>query len=170
MTWKPTCLTRKQMEERRREAARLLRADKLSQAEIARQLGVSRTAVSTWAAQLKAGGLWRLRQRQSSGRPAKLTDEQKRQLRRVLKRGARAAGFPTERWTLRRVQEVIKHEFGISYHRCHLSRLLGQLDWSWQQPLPQAAERDEAVIRAWLEHDWPRIKKGAATWRRRRVF
>ncbi len=25
--------------------------------------------------------------------------------------------------------------------------------------MPRAAEREEAVIRAWLEHDWPRIKK-----------
>jgi biotin operon repressor len=46
MEWRPTCLTRDPMEERRLEAARLLRARKLSQAAIARQLGVSRMAVS----------------------------------------------------------------------------------------------------------------------------
>jgi transposase len=170
MEWKPTRLTREQMEERRLEAARLLRAGKQSQAEIARQLGVSRMAVSQWAAQLRAGGVRQLRRRRGGGRPAKLSAAQKRQLKHRLKRGAQAAGFPTERWTLARVQQVIERDFGVSYHRHHLSWLLDQLDWSVQQPLPRAAERDEAVIRAWLADDWPRIKKGAAAWRRRRVL
>ena len=40
MEWKPTRLTREQMEERRLAAARLLRRGKLSQAEIARQLAL----------------------------------------------------------------------------------------------------------------------------------
>jgi transposase len=170
MAWKPGYLTRDQLEERRREAARLLRTGRLSQAEIARQLGVSRTAVSQWAAQLKAGGLRQLRRRPGGGRPAKLSDDQKRQLRRTLKRGARQAGFATARWTLARVQQVIERDFDVRYHRNHLSRLLDGLGWSVQQPLPRAQEREEDVIRAWLAHDWPRIKKGAATWRRRRVL
>lgn len=170
MAWKPTRLTREQMELRRREAARLLRAGKLASAEIARQLGVSRSALSQWSAQLQVGGLRQLRRRRGGGRPSKLTAEQKRQLRRTLKRGAQAAGFLTERWTLARVQQVIERDFGVNYHRNHLSWLLAQLDWSLQQPLPRAAEREETVIRAWLAHDWPRIKKGAATWRRHRVL
>jgi transposase len=170
MAWNPTRLTRDQMEQRRREAARLLRAGKLRPAEIARQLGVSRSAVSQWAAQLKQGGLREWRRRRSAGRPPKLTAEQKRQLRRTLRRGAQKAGFQTERWTLARIQQVIERDFGVTYHRNHLSRLLDQLGWSRQQPLPRAVEREEAVIRAWLAHDWPRIKKGAATWRRHRVL
>lgn len=170
MAWKPTRLTREQMEQRRREAARLLRADKLRPAQIARQLGVSRSAVSQWSAQLKQGGLRQLRQRRGAGRPPKLTTEQKRQLCQTLRRGAPAAGFPTERWTLKRVQHVIQHDFGVTYHHNYLSWLLAQLGWSLQQPLPRAAEREETVIRAWLAHDWPRIKKGAATWRRHRVL
>ena len=170
MEWKPTRLTREQMEERRLEAARLLRTGKLTQAEIARQFSVSRMTVSRWASQLKTGGVRQLRRRRGGGRHAKLSATQKQQLKRTLKRGAQAAGFPTERWTLARVQQVIKREFGVSYHRNHLSWLLDQLDWSVQQPLPRAAERAEAVIRAWLTGDWPRIKKGAAAWRRRRVL
>jgi len=170
MAWRPNRLTREQMEERRREGARLLRAGHLSAAEIARHLDVSRQAVSQWSAQLDVGGLRQLRRRCSLGRPSKLTAEQKRQLRRTLKRGAQAAGCDTNRWTLARVQQVIKHDFGVSYRRTHVSWLLDQLGWSLQQPLPRAAERDEAVIRAWLDHDWPRIKKGATTWRRHRVF
>ena len=38
MTWRPKVLTRQQMEERRLEGARVLKAGRLSQAAIARQL------------------------------------------------------------------------------------------------------------------------------------
>ena len=168
MTWIPLHLTREQMEERRLKGAQLLKAGKLSQAEIARQLGVSRTAVTHWAQQLDTGQA--LQRRVAPGRPPKLTRVQQRTLKRLLKRGARAAGFPTERWTLWRIQHVIEHEFGVTYHEHSLSDVLAGLGWSLQQPLAQAQERDEEIIQAWLAHDWPRIKKGAATWRRHRVF
>ena len=168
MTWKPTHLTRQQMEERRLQGVQLLKAGKLSQAEIARQLGVSRTAVTRWAQQLAAGQS--LRRRVAPGRPPKLTGAQQQTLRRLLKRGARAAGFPTERWTLGRIQRLIEREFGVTYHVHSLSDVLDTLGWSLQQPLARAQERDEEVIQAWLEQDWPRIKKGATTWRRHRLF
>jgi transposase len=151
------------MEERRLTAARLLKANTLSQAEIARQLGVSRAAVTHWAQQLAAREP--LQRRVASGRPPKLTRSQQQSLKRLLKCGARA-----ERWTLKRVRQVIVREFGVTYHEHSLSDVLAKWDWSLQQPLARAQERDEEIIQAWLEHDWPRIKKGAATWRRHRVF
>ena len=112
MTWTPTHLTREQMEERRLTGARLLKANKLAQAEIAQQLGVSRAAVTRWAQQLAAGEP--LQRRVAPGRPPKLTRIQQQSLKRLLKRGARAAGFPTERWTLKRVRQVIVREFGVT--------------------------------------------------------
>jgi hypothetical protein len=48
MTWKPSSLTREQLEERRLEGGCLLKEGKLSQAEISRHLGVSRASVSDW--------------------------------------------------------------------------------------------------------------------------
>lgn len=170
MTWKPSYLTREQMEERRREGGRLLRAGKLTKAEIARQLGVSRATVSAWAKAIEAGGLKRLRQRKSSGRPSKLTAEIRKKLKRLLDRGALAAGFPTDRWTLVRVSELLKKEFDIDYHPNSLRRVLDQLGYSVQKPLPRAAERDEELVKAWLTKDWPRIKKEAAARRNHRIL
>jgi hypothetical protein len=94
MGWEPQHLTREQMEERRRTGA------KLSQAEIARQLGVSPASVSDWSKRLTDGGLRALRRRKAPGRPAGLTPAADKELRRLLRRGATAAGFPTDRWTL----------------------------------------------------------------------
>lgn len=170
MAFQPTHLTRAQLEERRRLGAEMLRQGKLSQAAIARRLGVSRSAVSQWAKHLAHGGLRQLRSRTSSGRPAKLSKVQKQALRRLLKRGARHAGFPTERWTSQRIQTLIEREFQVTYHPTYVARLLKQLGWSPQVPLPRAKERDETLIRVWLAQDWPRIKKSAAAGRRNRVF
>jgi transposase len=58
MVWQPARLTRAQLEERRLAAARLLRAGELAEAEIARQMGVSRAAVTQWKQRLDREGAW----------------------------------------------------------------------------------------------------------------
>jgi transposase len=150
------------MQERRREAARLIRQGNLSYGAIARQLQVSRMAVSLWAKQLESGGLRALRSRASTGRPPRLSQQQGKQLLRLLKRGAVASGFSDEHSTLARIQQVIWRRFKVSYHPCYLSRWLRARGWSVQQPIAQNAGRDEELIRVWLSRDWPRIKKSAA--------
>jgi len=121
------------MEERRLEGGRLLKAGKLSQAEIARQLGVSRATVSDWAQKVKAEGIRGLRKRTAKGGTSKLTKEQKQRLKQLLDGGALAQGFSTDRWTLQRVHELIKHEFKVSYHPNYLNRLLENLGFSPQK-------------------------------------
>ena len=158
------------MEERRLEGGRLLKAGKLSQAEIARQLGVSRATVSDWAKKVEAAGIRGLRKRTAKGGTSKLTKEQQQRLKRLLDRGALANGFSTDRWTLQRVQESIQHEFSVSYHPNYLNRLLDKLGFSPQKPLPTAAEQDRELVQAWLEHDLPRLKKVAADRRRTRIL
>jgi putative transposase len=170
MKWKPSYLTREQMEERRLEGGRLLKAGKLSQSEIARQVGVSRTSVSVWAKQVAEEGINRLRKRKAQGSASKLTQTQKQMLKRLLDRGAIACDFPTDRWTLERVRELIQREFGITYHPNYLNRLLRNLGFSRQKPLPRAVEQERELVKAWLERDLPRVKKVVAAQRRDRVL
>jgi putative transposase len=170
MTWKPSYLTREQMEERRLEGGRLLKAGKLSQAEIARQLGVSRATVSDWAKTVEAKGIRGLRKRKAAGSQSKLEPSQKQKLKYMLDRGALANGFPTDRWTLERVRQLIQKKFEISYHANYLNRLLRNLGYSPQKPLSQAVEQEKALVQAWLQRDWPRIKKVAAARRRSRIL
>ena len=151
------------MEERRLEGGRLLKEKRLAKAAITRELGVSRAAVSQWAQRMRSGGLKRLHRRPSTGRRSKLSRREERRLVRILKRGALVAGFETDRWTLKRIQQVIRHEFEVDYHPNYINRLMRRLNWSWQQPLPQAIERDEEAIATWRENDWPRLKKARRT-------
>ncbi len=162
MVWQPARLTRGQLEERRLAAARLLRAGRLPQAEIARRMGVSRAAVTQWKQRLERAGPRGLQRRRSGGRRSRLSERQWTRLLGLLQRGAVAAGFETERWTLRRIARVIERTFGVRYHFRSLGRALHARGWSPQRPRVQARERDAALIAAWLCRDWPRIKRGLA--------
>lgn len=157
------------MAERRAEGVRLLEAGEMTQAEIARHLGVTEAAVSKWKRQLFEEGPQALKERKATGRPPKLEEAARQALLKKLEEGAIAAGFPTEQWTQARVKKVIKREFGVVYHQNYISRLLDDLGWSVQKVDPRAMERDEKLIRAWLRRDWPRIKKSAAARRRDRL-
>lgn len=95
---------------------------------------------------------------------------QKGKLKRMLDRGALACGFSTDRWTLGRVRQLIQREFEVNYHPNYLNRLLRKLGFSPQKPLPQAVEQEKELVAAWLQRDWPRIKKVAAARRRDRIL
>ena len=168
MTWTPKKLTREQQAERRQERIRLLKKGQ-GQAEIARQLGVSPAAVCVWNRKLKKYGKESLAMQKATGRPPSLTKADKAELERILKAGAVVAGFESERWTQKRVRQVIEQKFGVQYHRNYISRLLHDMGWSVQKPETRAIERDEELIRAWLSKDWARIKKSAAARRRDRI-
>ncbi|MPR13772.1 winged helix-turn-helix domain-containing protein [Microvirga tunisiensis] len=160
--WRPAHLTLEQMEERRLAAATLLRQGQLPQAEIARQLGVSRASVCRWAATLAQEGRRGLQARPITGRPPRLDEKAWTRLERLLDRGAMAAGFATERWTLKRIAALIEREFGVNYHPRDLERPLKAHGFSVQRPATRARERDELVIAVWPKREWVALKKGAA--------
>jgi len=92
-------------------------------------------------------------------RPYRQTD------RRVRFRGSRG-----EVWTCRRIAKVVVQEFGVSYSRSQISRLLKELEWTPQVPLTRALQRDEQAIERWRVEVWPEIKQRAQKERRTVVF
>ena len=130
MTWKSSYLSREQMEERRLEGGRLLQEGKLSQAEIARQLDVSRATVSDWSRIVKAKRIRGLRRKKAPGSASKLSEVQKGKLKRMLDHGALACRFLTDRWTLERIHQLIEKGFKVSYHPNYLNRLLRSLGFN----------------------------------------
>ncbi|MBX7167952.1 MAG: winged helix-turn-helix domain-containing protein [Pirellulales bacterium] len=108
-----------------------------------------------------SGGVAALKPKKPRPVARRLTEDQGYQLCDLLVAGPLAAGFDSDLWTCRRVAEVVRREFGISYHPDHLGRILHSLGFSPQQPQRRARERDEAAVEQWRKSDWPRIKKGA---------
>jgi transposase len=146
------------LEQRRLEGARLL-AQGLSEAEVARRLGVHRQSVHRWKRTLATQGRKGLKHPGRAGRKPRLSAAQRRQIVRALKRGPEAFGYPTNLWTTERVAWLIAHETGVRFHPGHVWRLLRQLEWSCQRPARRARERDERAITHWKRVRWPQVKK-----------
>jgi transposase len=150
-------------EGRRRRAWELKQAG-WKQTEIAAALGVTRGAVSQWLKRARVEGVEEgLRVHPASGRPPKLTPEQRAQLPALLDRGAEAYGFRGQVWTCKRVGAVIRRTFGVTYDPSHIARLLHRLGSSVQRPVERATQRDQAAIGGWWEQRWPALKKRRPT-------
>lgn len=119
-------LTRDEMESRRLMAAQDLQ-NGLSQSQVARKFGVSRTTASRWNRALKGTGVESLRKRRAPGRPSRLTTDQLQGLREVYQAGPRGAGFESDRWTTLRFAEAIFGRFGVRYDPDHVGRIMHKL-------------------------------------------
>ena len=149
--------------ERDRLQARRLRAGELfaagvRQAEVARQLGVSRQSVHLWHQRWRASGPDALRSQGPTGPAPRLSDSQLHQVEQALLQGAGANGFVGELWTLDRIATVIERLTGVRYHPAWVWALLHyRLGWSVQRPVRRAAERDQDAIDRWVKQRWPQI-------------
>jgi transposase len=147
----------------RRERAAELFAQGCTQAEVARQLDVSRQSASRWRTRWQVDGAAALRTRGPTGRRPKVADDQLEAIEQALLQGALAHGFATDVWTLERIAVLIQGLTGVRLSNPSTWRLLRErLGWTVQQPERQAKERDEQAIQHWVAHEWPRIKKGPA--------
>jgi transposase len=155
---------RQRLQERRLRAAELFVAG-VRQAEVARQLGVSRQSVHLWYQRWQAEGTDGLRSRGPTGPAPRLSDSHLHEVEQALLKGAGANGLVGELWTLDRIAMVIEQLTGVRHHPAWMWALLHyRLGWSVQRPVRRAAERDQAAIDRWVKDDWPRIKQTVSVW------
>jgi transposase len=143
---------------KRVKAARMLQAGKPA-AKVALAVGVARQTVYTWKKVLDESGIDGLRAMVDVGRPGQLSPADFKWLDAALRQGAQAHGFGTELWTLKRVGEIIKRQFGVVFSDVHVWRLLGSMGFSSQKPERRAIERDEEAVRTWRRKTLPALKK-----------
>jgi transposase len=147
--------------------ARRLRAIALleegcAQIDVARKLGVSRSAVSQWKQSHAQGGDDALLAKVHPGPTPKLSVKQRQRLLEYLKQGPRRHGWSTELWTLPRIAELVARKFGARYDQSGIWRLLRRLNWSCQKPERRAREHNQPAVDQWRRREWPRIKKRAS--------
>lgn len=153
-----------QLERRRRRAGHVWQQGS-SQTTIAQTVGASRGSGWRWVRTYQAEGRSGWRARPVPGRSSSLSAGQQTHLAPVLLRGARAAGYRTELWTLKRMAKVIWKEVQVRYHPNALWPLLRGMGWSCQKPERRACQRAEGAIAHWRRYRWPHIKKGRAAGR-----
>ena len=130
-----------------------------SLAVLAKEVGVHRSAATKWLAWYEADGVEGLRTRVSSGRPPRLTLEQRLELTRIVEAGPVAAGFRSGVWTGALVGEWIREHPSVEYHPHHIPRMLHQLGFSVQRPRKRLARADAEAQALWLRRTLPAIKK-----------
>jgi transposase len=111
------------METRRLAAAKELLTG-VTQSQVARRYGVSRTTASRWHRSIVHKGFDGLRRRRATGRPSRLTADQVDAIRKMYLDGAAAYGFANDRWTTGRLATAIERHFGIRYDQDHVGRLM----------------------------------------------
>jgi len=154
----------------RRFQALRLKQQAWTQRNIAEALNVSEVTVSHWMGRVRVGGPGGLLTRHSCGRSPALSPAQRLLIPEFLWHGAEAYGFRGALWTCARVAKVIQEEFGVTYDKGHVSRLLKRLNWTPQTPIQRASQRDEETIRRWRRFAWPRLLNQARMERRTLVF
>ena len=121
--------------------------------------GFCRTTIYKWLNKVKRGGRGDpLRSRKGTGRPAKLTKKQKRQVFRWINgKDPRQHGFDFGLWTRQIVAQLIADRFGIEVSLASVGKLLAELGLTPQKPLMRAYQRDPEAIEAWKQTTYPRL-------------
>lgn len=145
-------------EQKRRTAARMF-GQQMQSKQIAQILDVHPQTVRHWRRLYLRSGLRALSSGKPSGRPRKLTWDQKLQLLEMLHRTPRHFGMDSYLWTTRLIANLVFTQFGVSHHHDHLGVLLHELGWSPQIPARRARERDEQRIAEWRTIVWPGLLK-----------
>ncbi len=137
----------------------LMSLDGLTVSEIAHRLRVHRSTVPLWIEHWNHFGEEGLWEGQRPGRPGALKAEDRERLRDILDSGPVAYGLETGIWTSPLVSQIIRREFGLSYHPGHVRKLLKQLGYSMQRPTTRLIQADVAQKRKWVRYTYPNLKK-----------
>ncbi len=143
----------------KRLQAVVLNSEGRTSGDLAKILKAPRSKVSEWLARYQAHGVEGLLEGYRSGRPARLSEAQRRRVGDILDSGPVAYGLDTGIWTSPMIAWVIDEEFGVVYHPGHVRKLLHDLGFSVQQPRRVLARADRRQQARWHRYTYPRLKK-----------
>jgi len=131
----------------------------LTQAQIGQAVGYSQAHVSLIVQSIKEVGIENYEVGAPPGAQPKLSKAEFERLRELLLKEAKQNGFATDGWTQKRVQALIKKEFGVHYARAYISEILAKLDFTLQVPRLRDKRQDEEKRREYKEETLPELKK-----------
>ena len=143
----------------------------LSQAEGSRIFGIPDRSIRRWVAQMRREGVASIepkRRGRVAGEVSELKPRQAERIRAlVIGKMPDQLKLPFYLWTREAVGQLIEREYGIKLSCASVGNWLERWDLSPQRPVRRAYERDDARIAAWLEDEYPAIKRRAQAQRAR---
>ena len=133
--------------------------DGMSRADAARVGGMDRQTLRDWVLRFNGEGPDGLTNRQGAGRPRLLSDEQMKQLSKIVKAGPDPAVDGVVRWRRIDLKRVIEERFGAVYSERSISELLAVLGFSRMSTRPQHPKQDERVIEAFKKTSPIRLQR-----------
>jgi transposase len=111
--------------------------------------GVCYKSIYNWVHRYNKEGLKGLQDKPRSGRPSKLSLEQKEELSQIFSVSPESVGYPTATWTGPLVADYILQRFGIAYKKAQTYNLLRDMGFTFQRGkgiYPEAQERQAKVL------------------------
>ena len=107
--------------------------------------GNSPRTVSNWIKRInETGDIESLRSKKQTGRPPRLSEEQREELRMILQEPPEKHGITSNIWDGKSLSAYIKKQYGVVLETRACQRLFHKLGFSLKRARPAAARADEA--------------------------
>jgi len=127
--------------------------------EIVAILGCGLSTARLWRRIVHQQGIDALAPKLKPGRTPKLNTKQLTKLKQLLKKGAIKFGYTNALWTSRRVRQLIKDQFDVTYSKAQTCRILRKIGYSPKKPVKRAKKYSPQAVEHWRRYKWPHIKK-----------
>ena len=157
-------LTTEQQQEKRNIAAKLFQRD-FPVKEIMEILDITQGVVYAWKKLYNDGGAKALKIKDrgvKKGTGAKLTKADEYQIiKLIIDKNPQQLQFKFALWTREAVRQLIKQEIGEELPLSTVGDYLKKWKFTSKKPIKRAYERKDEKTKAWLEEEYPKIKKQA---------
>lgn len=113
--------------------------------EISSVVGYPLTTVGDWLRRIHDDGIERIYSRKQSGKPSRLSKEQKKILSEILEQSPTAAGLPYKIWTAKILAHYIAQQYGAHYKIRRIENLVHELGFNFKKARPEHKKANKAL-------------------------
>lgn len=133
--------------------------------QVAEAYGVNRATLFRWVRRYTLAGMRGLERRPGSGRPGLLAAFDMEALNDIVLEPASRFGFETDLWTVGRLRQVIREQYGVTLSADTVWRRLRDAGFTYQKPERRYFEVNEEARQEWLHNEAPRIRAAVRKFR-----
>lgn len=130
-----------------------------SVSEISEIIGYTTETMRQWIGDFIRFGIDFLKIKKSTGRPAKLSLDQKNKLKQMILDGPEKSGFDGGCWRTPMIKYLVEKTFGKSFSVKYLAEFLNKIGLSYQKAKFVSDHKDPIKREVWLNETWPQIVK-----------